>query len=202
MKKQKREQVFMIMSFDEKYYNLFNMIQAIASQSDVEATRADEDDQKNRKIRPAIFSQIREAVMIISEISSGRANVFYETGWAHALGKTTLLLAEENAEIPFDLDDYRVVKYNPNLPPSTLKKNLQLEFNDYLAAARQGVFLRQPLIEVLGSIEEVIHRNDLFTHLLAWYLERFSQESNAGPEIQLMLMLLKQLKKGSKSLRC
>lgn len=206
MKKQKREQVFMIMSFDEKYYNLFNMIQAIASQSDVEATRADEDDQKNRKIRPAIFSQIREAVMIISEISSGRANVFYETGWAHALGKTTLLLAEENAEIPFDLDDYRVVKYNPNLPPSTLKKNLQLEFNDYLAAARQGVFLRQPLIEVLGSIEEVIHRNDLFTHLLAWYLERFSQESkrwtgnsidvDAAEAVEKGIKIFKMLKKG------
>lgn len=205
MEKRKRPHVFIIMSFEDKYFNFFNMIQAIASQSEVDATRADVDEQKNKKIRPAIFSQIREAIMVVAEISSSRPNVFYEVGWAHALGKTTLLLAEEGTEIPFDLDDYPVVKYNPNISPASLRKSLQLEFTNYLSAAKQSIILQQPLIEVLGLIEEVAHRDDLFTHLLAWYIERFSQESkrwtgnsinvNAGEAVEKGIEIFKLLKR-------
>ena len=40
------------------------------------------------------------------------ANVFYELGYAHALGKQTILLAERGRELPFDVSGYRCIFYD------------------------------------------------------------------------------------------
>lgn len=174
---QKKEIVFVVMSFDPKYFPMFTLIQAIAAQQGAEAVRADEPRNVIRKIRPDIFSKIRKAVLIVAEISAGSANVLYEVGWAHAMGKPTMLIAEEDADIPFDLNDYPVVKYDPKMSPPLLHMKLKDEFDKHLAVARQTVNLRQPLVEVLGSIEEVASRNDLFTHLLGRSIDKIAQES-------------------------
>ena len=36
-------------------------------------------------------------------------------GWRHALGKPTILLAEENVEVPFDIRPYRVIFYKNSI---------------------------------------------------------------------------------------
>ena len=38
-------------------------------------------------------------------------NVFYETGYAHALGKHVILLTQEAKDIPFDLKHYQHIIY-------------------------------------------------------------------------------------------
>ena len=169
--------VFVVMSFDDKYYPIFALIQAIAGTRGVEAVRADEAKNVIRKIRPGIFSKIRDADLIIAEISSGSPNVLYEIGWAHAMGKLTLLLAEKDADIPFDINDYLVVKYDPSTPPAVLRRYLETEFDKHLNMALQSVNLRQPLVEILGSLDEVTSQDDLFTHLLGWSIERFAEEA-------------------------
>ena len=107
--------VFLVMSFDEKYFNILNNIQAIAGTRGVEAIRADEAKGVIKKIRPEILSKISGADLVIAEISSGSANVLYEVGWAHAMGKPTMLIAEREAIIPFDINDYMVEKYDGTL---------------------------------------------------------------------------------------
>src|SRR6266850_1835492 len=47
-----------------------------------------------------IWNQINLASVVISEMSGKNANVFYETGYAHALGKSVILLTKDAADIP------------------------------------------------------------------------------------------------------
>ena len=50
--------------------------------------------------------------MVIADITPVNQNVFYELGYAHALGKPTILLAERGKEFPFDVRGYRVLMYD------------------------------------------------------------------------------------------
>jgi len=42
------------------------------------------------------------------------ANVFYEAGIAHALGRDVILITQSDADIPFDLRHLRYAKYLNN----------------------------------------------------------------------------------------
>ncbi len=42
-------------------------------------------------------------------------NVFYELGYAHALGKPTILLAEKGKQLPFDVSGYRYLCYENSI---------------------------------------------------------------------------------------
>jgi hypothetical protein len=50
-----------------------------------------------------IFNQISKADAIIADMTGRNPNVFYEVGYAHALGKVVLLLTQNVDDIPFDL---------------------------------------------------------------------------------------------------
>lgn len=190
--------IFVAMSFDNKYYNIFNLIQAIAGVRGVTAVRADEEKTVIKKIHPGIFSKIKDADLIVAEISSGSSNVLYEVGWAHAMGKPTMLLVEKDVPIPFDINDTMVVKYDPEMAPPALRRLLEIEFDKHLKEALQAINLRQPLVEMLGSIEEISSRDDLFTHLLGWTIEEFSQESRQWIGDSIRVNASDAIKKGIK----
>lgn len=55
-------------------------------------------------------------------MTSRNPNVFYEVGYAHALGKRTILLTQNVNDIPFDLKHYPHVVYDNKI--SKLKEEL------------------------------------------------------------------------------
>jgi hypothetical protein len=59
--------------------------------------------------------QIAEAQIVIAEISAPNQNVFYELGYAHALHKPTILIAQRGKELPFDIRSYRVIFYDDSI---------------------------------------------------------------------------------------
>ena len=65
----------------------------------------------------------------MAEITPPNQNVFYELGYAHALAKPTILLAERGKQLPFDISGYRVLFYDntiggKNQVEDGLKKHL------------------------------------------------------------------------------
>ena len=73
-----------------------------------------------------IQREIEQAEIIIAEITPPNANVFYELGYAHALRKPTILLAQRGAELPFDIRSFRVVFYNDTIGGKLeVERNLQ-----------------------------------------------------------------------------
>ena len=49
-----------------------------------------------------IYNQIAKADLIVADLTGRNPNVFYETGYAHALGKRVILLTRNSKDIPFD----------------------------------------------------------------------------------------------------
>jgi nucleoside 2-deoxyribosyltransferase len=74
--------------------------------------------------------------VIIAEITPVNANVFYELGYAHALEKPTILLANRKTEkLPFDVSGYRVIFYDDTIGG---KSNIESTLTEHLKNIRMG----------------------------------------------------------------
>jgi nucleoside 2-deoxyribosyltransferase len=76
-----------------------------------------------------IWSQIESADFIISDLTFTNPNVYYETGYALANGKLSILITKNPMKIPFDLKNSRHLIY------SSLD-DLQLQLQTELVAAQ------------------------------------------------------------------
>jgi chorismate mutase len=67
----------------------------------------------------SITEQIRVAIqqsrVCVADLTGRNPNVLYEIGMAHSLGKPTLLLTQDVAELPFDMRGLRVISYSTDL---------------------------------------------------------------------------------------
>jgi len=104
--------IFVIMEYSEPFNTLYTeVIRPVCSEMKLDAYRAD-DIQKPGMILQDIITSIVESEIIIADITSANPNVFYELGYAHAINKTTILLAERESPLPFDVKNYRVIFYD------------------------------------------------------------------------------------------
>jgi hypothetical protein len=63
-----------------------------------------------------IWQMTQDAKVLVAELTEKNANVFYELGLAHAIGKPVVLIADNLTDIPFDLQSLRVIIYDKNDP--------------------------------------------------------------------------------------
>jgi len=130
--RQDRLKAFVIMPFREPFDTLYKeVIKEEASSLGFQINRVDEIAGPGI-VLDDIRRQIEESHVVIAEISLPNPNVFYELGYAHALGKPAVLLVrrEEGHEIPFDLRGYRAIFYDDtiggkNKVQAELRRNLQ-----------------------------------------------------------------------------
>ena len=76
-------------------------------------------------------NQIAKADLIVADLTGRNPNVFYETGYAHALTKRVILLTQRAEDIPFDLKDYPHVIYDGKI--FRLKPELEKRIRWFLA---------------------------------------------------------------------
>src|SRR5215469_12463470 len=84
-----------------------------------------------------LYNQINKADLIVSDMTGRNPNVFYETGYAHALNKKVILLTQAADDIPFDLKHYPHIVYSGKI--AFLKDELQRRVQWYLAQPEQAV---------------------------------------------------------------
>lgn len=63
-----------------------------------------------------IWKQIKQSSVLLADLSGQNANVFYELGIAHALGKPVVLTSSNLDDVPFDLRHLRVILYDTRAP--------------------------------------------------------------------------------------
>lgn len=107
--------VFVIMPFQPAWSRtVYEMIKrAVAALSvtpEPLVQRSDEITTPGR-ITDQIVSGIQLARVVVADITGLNANVMWELGYAHALGKPTVILNQQIGESPFDLVDHRQVGY-------------------------------------------------------------------------------------------
>lgn len=74
--------------------------------------RADDDIFATGKIIDQVWRGIRQATVLVAELTSKNPNVFYELGLAHALQKPVVLVSSNEDDVPFDLRHIRVILYD------------------------------------------------------------------------------------------
>ena len=102
---------FVLMPFAEPYNAHYGSIFKPALEAvGYDVSRAD-DLFAPRPIVEDIATSIKNADLILCEMSGKNPNVFYELGLAHSLGKPVILVSQSMEDIPFDLRHIRVLLY-------------------------------------------------------------------------------------------
>ena len=102
---------FVVMSFQQEDDALYRQgIQTAVESLGIQCKRVDRDPFTGR-ITDEIIDRIKNAYFVIGELSHERPNCYYELGYAHALGKTVLMLIDDQTKIHFDLKDFNFIVY-------------------------------------------------------------------------------------------
>jgi len=106
---------FVLMPFDKEFNDIYQLgIKQSCIDAGAYCERVDEQIFSN-SILDRIFNQISKADFVIADMTNRNPNVFYEVGYAHALGKTTILLTSNSDDIPFDLKHFPHIIYNDSI---------------------------------------------------------------------------------------
>jgi nucleoside 2-deoxyribosyltransferase len=92
---------------------VYEAIKLAVTTANMDCVRADELWEHSTIIQD-IVSIIDRAAIVICDCTNKNANVFYEAGIAHALGKEVILITQNQNDIPFDLQQHRYIHYLGN----------------------------------------------------------------------------------------
>ncbi len=122
---------FVIMPFSESWsptvYDLF--IEPAVLGAQLECVRGDTS-LRIGDLAQNIWNDILQAGIIIADVSAVNANVFYEVGLAHALGKEVFLLKQKDKNIPADFGGSHYYEYDLNNLQAA-KDMLQTELSNF-----------------------------------------------------------------------
>ena len=128
---------FVVMQFTSPFDELFDdVIGPVCAEIGIDAYRAS-DIYRPGVILQDIIQGLAESDVIIAEITPTNANVFYELGYAHAMHKPVVLLAERDTPLPFDISGYSVIFYE-----NAIRGKNSLEAD-----------LRRHLVNIFGAIQ-------------------------------------------------
>ena len=115
--------VFVLMPFSPDFNNLYEFgIKQACKEAGAYCERVDEQI-FDENVMERVYNQIAKADIVVSEMTGKNPNVFYETGYAHALNKRVILLTGKADDIPFDLKIYPHIIHNGQI--KDLKRELK-----------------------------------------------------------------------------
>lgn len=91
----------------------FESIKEACESHNLECIKAD-DIWENPTFIQDIFELIFTSRVVVADFTGKNANVFYEVGIAHTLGKTVIPITQSIADVPSDLGHHRALLYHPN----------------------------------------------------------------------------------------
>ena len=102
-----------MMPFDASFNVVYEAITRAAEGVGLRCRRAD-DIWENAAIIQDVVSLIDRSRIVVCDCSGRNPNVFYEAGIAHTLGREVILIAQSEADVPFDLRHLRYIRYLNN----------------------------------------------------------------------------------------
>jgi hypothetical protein len=96
--------VFVVMTFRDESVDTYSAIERACRAYALEPDRTDQSATTER-IFKRIVEGIERAAFVIADVSFESLNVYYEMGYAEALGKDMIVIAREGTDLPFDTKD-------------------------------------------------------------------------------------------------
>lgn len=154
--------IFVLMPFTPAFDDIYQLgIKPACTEAGAYCERVDEQIFEGT-ILQRIYNQIAKADIVVSDMTGRNPNVFYETGYAHALGKRVILLTQQADDIPFDLKHYAHIVYEGRI--TNLKTELE---------KRVRWWIENPDVEVQPTITS-----------LEMFIEGIAVEGNPTIEVE------------------
>ncbi|MBN7777405.1 hypothetical protein JYP49_10790 [Nitratireductor aquimarinus] len=103
--------VFVLTPFHPSEKRTYSAIVEALSEFGIRVVRGDEESAQG-DILSHIIRKMLSARLVIANVSTRNPNVMYELGIAHALGKDVVMIANSDAEMPFDVNSRRILFYS------------------------------------------------------------------------------------------
>jgi len=121
-------EVFVLMPLKREYENIYlKVLKPVIESLGYQVSKADKN-LKSGVIIEQIYESIRNASLIVADVSGRNPNVFYELGYANALGKRYVIITRSRRDIPFDIEHLRYFKYRPGSNEERLKERFRKIF--------------------------------------------------------------------------
>ena len=124
--------VFVALPFQEQFFRVVDDAVRPACNRRGLSIGFGEDLYSPKSIMHEVWSLIHNARIVIGECTTLNANVFYEVGIAHTLGRHVILLTQDLRELPFDLQHLKTIEYSPDAAGIAA---LELQLFNWLGAA-------------------------------------------------------------------
>jgi hypothetical protein len=105
--------IAVMMPFSSDFTSVWETLKDAAAEGGWVCQRAD-DIWENSVLIHDVVALIARSKVVVCDLTGRNANVFYETGIAHTLGREVVSIAQSEHDIPFDLTHHRYVKYLRN----------------------------------------------------------------------------------------
>lgn len=119
---------FVIQPFEEVYDKRFEDIYRTAiEKTGLNAYRVDKDSSV-RNIIGEIEKRIKDSELCFADISEDKPNVWYELGYASAIGKDVVMVCDNDKreKLPFDINQRSVIFYDADSPSDFKKLEMQI----------------------------------------------------------------------------
>ncbi len=118
------DEIFMLMPFEGQFKWFYsNAVEPVVKLLGYKITKAD-DNLKIGTIIEQIKNSIKNARLVIADVTGRNPNVFYELGLAHGYNKKVLILTQKDEDIPFDIKHIRYFSYKMDTPLEITKEKL------------------------------------------------------------------------------
>lgn len=167
-----------LMPFADKFKEVYvHIYKPVCQQNGYNCWRVDELN-KPGSITRDIIAGIIDSEIIIADLSTRNANVFYELGIAHCLGNKTIMTAGSKKDIPFDIANYRVIIYDQSISGA---QRLHSQLDQTIKDLKSGVEMPN------NPVQEVMHQYDIRS--------RFTVLPTSGKKLLLEVVRIDWLKK-------
>ncbi|MBN1651862.1 MAG: hypothetical protein JW857_11075 [Bacteroidales bacterium] len=155
---------FIIMPFQQDFFGYYDRIYKPALESAGYKVNHAAEINEIKPITDQILNCIKNADMILCDLTNKNPNVMYELGIAHAIGKPVLLLAQNTKDISFDIAHIRIVFYNTN------DKNWEIEtFKKIVTTANATANSEEPWPKPL--VDPVVKISDSWSVIFSTFIK-------------------------------